>query len=198
MTQPSTPQPVALAILVLVTMTAAACGHSSPAAPDGAAAATDAAMAPSATLAAKPGSGAAALAAATFPLSAGTFTIAGRKGAQISGVYSGETTYSNGVSTTTLRLEVQSGTGGLAGAAGILEGKGSGAFTGEGKFSLLVSGFLSTDGKKKSKFNASVQGSSTVACADGHVIVSLHADAPDGVKSGAEMQHEVGNAGCGF
>ena len=198
MTQPSTPQHVALATLVLITMSAAACGRSSPVAPDAAAARTDAAAsAPSASLAAKPGSGVAP-SAARFPLSAGTFTIAGRKGARVSGIYTGETIELNGVSTTTLRLEVQNGTGGMAGAAGVLEGKGSGAFTGEGKFTLQVSGSLATDGKKKSKFRASVQGSSTLACADGHVIVSLHADGPDATKSGADMQHEVGNAGCGF
>jgi hypothetical protein len=199
MKQPSTFGPGALATLVLITMTAAACSHASPAAPDTAAARADAAlMAPSPTLAAAPGSSATATAAVTFPLSAGTFTIAGRKGTQISGVYTGETSVSNGVSTTTLQLEVQGGTGGLAGAAGVLEGKGTGAFTGEGKFSLVVSGFLSTDAKKKSKFTASLQGWSTISCDNGQVIVSLHADGPDDAKSGAEMRHVVGNAGCGL
>jgi hypothetical protein len=199
MKQPSTVGPVALAALLVITMTAAACGHASPAAPDaGTAHAATALMALSPTLAAAPGSSATATAAVTFPLSAGTFTITGRKATQISGVYTGETSVSNGVSTTTLRLEVQGGTGGLAGAAGVLEGKGTGAFTGEGKFSLLVSGFLSTAEKKKSKFTASLQGSSTISCDSGQVIVSLHADGPDDTKSGAEMRHVVGNAGCGF
>jgi hypothetical protein len=193
MRQPGTQAPVALATLVFVAMTAAACGHSSPAAPDAATASADAPLAAQTPeLAAKP------TAAATFPLSEGTFTITGRKGTQISGVYTGETTMSNDVSATTLRLEVQGGTGSLAGAAGVLEGKGTGAFTGEGKFSLVVSGFLSTDDKKKSKFTASLQGWSTIDCDNGLVVISLHADGPDNAKSGAEMRHIVGNAGCGF
>ena len=197
MTQPSTPQHVALATLVLITMTAAACGHSSPVAPDAAATRTDAAVgAPSATLTAKPGSGPTASATDTFPLRAGTFTIVNRKGAQISGVYSGETSEVNGLSVTKLRIEVQKGTGALAGAAGVLEGAGRGAFTGEGAFSLAVSGTLSARGKN-TKFSASLEGWSNIGCADGRVIISLHADG-HGAKSGGEMRHEVGNAGCGF
>jgi hypothetical protein len=197
MTQPSTPQHVALATLVLITMTAAACGHSSPVAPDAAAARTDAAAsAPSASLAAKPGSGVSP-SAVTFPLSAGTFTIAGRKGAQISGVYSGETSEVNGLSVTKLRMEVQNGTGALAGAAGVLDGAGRGAFTGEGAFSLAISGTLSASGKR-TKFSASLEGWSNIGCVDGHVIITLLADRSHGAKSGGEMRHEVGNAGCGF
>jgi hypothetical protein len=189
MTQPSTPRPVALATLVLVTMTAASCGHSSPVAPDAAAAPSEAAAAAPATLTGTPGSGAAST-VETFPLSSGTFTISGRKGGTVTGVYSGETTELNGVSVTTLKLEVTGGTGSLAGAAGVLDGKGTGAFTGEGTFALEVSGFVSTDGKKKTKFSAALLGSSTLACESGHVIVSLHASAPN------ELRHEVGNAGC--
>ena len=45
MTHPSTPRHAALATLVLVTITAAACGHPSPAAPDAAASSKDAAAA---------------------------------------------------------------------------------------------------------------------------------------------------------
>jgi hypothetical protein len=193
MRQPGTSGPVALATLVLNMVTAAACGHASPAAPDTATARADAALAGQ-----PPGLAAKPTAAATFPLSGGTFTITGRKGTQISGVYTGETSMSNDVSATTLRLEVQGGTGSLAGAAGVLEGKGTGAFTGEGKFSLVVSGFLSTDDKKKSKFTATLQGWSTIDCDNGLVVISLHADRPDNTKSSAEMRHIVGNAGCGF
>jgi hypothetical protein len=180
-------------------MTAVACGHSSPVAPDAAAAPADAAIAPSSTLAAKPGSAPSASGTATFPLLAGTFTIGGRKGSQISGVYTGETTDGGGISVTTLRLEVTSGTGSLAGAKGILEGTGRGAFTGEGAFALEVSGTLATNAKKRTKFSASLEGTSQIDCDEaGRVIISLHADGPNGTKSSGEMRHQVANAGCGF
>jgi hypothetical protein len=176
-------------------MTAAACGHSSPAAPDGATARTDAAVAaPSATLAVKPGSGDVPAAGVSFPLSAGSFSISDRKGA-LSGVYSGETTESNGVSITTLRLEVRSGTSGLSGATGVLKGTGVGAFTGEGAFSLAVTGTLATAKKGSAKFSESLKGWSNIGCDGGRVIISLHADG-HGKASGADLRHEVGNAGC--
>jgi hypothetical protein len=197
MRQPSTQAPVAVATLVFVAMTAAACGHSSPAAPDAATAPPDAAAtAPSATAAVGHGSGVTPAADARFPLSAGTFTISGRRGA-LSGIYSGETTESNGVTMTTLRLEVQSGTGNLSGATGVLNGTGSGAFTGEGAFSLAVSGRLATIGKKNGKFSESLKGWSNISCDGGRVIISLHADG-HGTASGADLRHEVANAGCGF
>ena len=62
---------------------------------------------------------------------------------------------------TKLRLEVQKGTDNFAGAGGVLEGKGTGAFTGEGAFVLDVSGTLATDGKKKTKFKATLHGDSS-------------------------------------
>jgi hypothetical protein len=194
MRQPSTPAPVALATLVLVGMTAAACGHSSPAAPDTATARTDAALAMPAALASKPGGTPSV--DAKFPLLAGVFTISDRKG-NVSGIYTGETIESNGISSTTLRLEVQSGTGGLAGAVGVLNGTGSGAFTGEGAFSLAVSGNISTSARKNAKFRESLKGWANIGCDAAHVIISLHAD-KHGVARGAELRHEVGNAGCGL
>ena len=196
MTHPSTPRRAALATLVLATMTTAACGHSSPAAPDSAASSKEAASAaPSALLAAKPGSPSGP--AASFPLEAGYFTITNRKGASISGVYSGETNEGGGVSVTKLRLEVQKGTDNFTGASGVLEGKGTGAFTGEGAFVLDVAGTLATDGKKKTKFKATLHGDSRIRCDAGRIVITLHADSPDGVRSGGDMRHEVANAGCG-
>ena len=192
MTQPSTSRHVALATLVLVAITAAACGHSSPAAPDAAASTSDAATAPAA-LAAKPSPAW----TNTFPLSDGTFTISNRKGGQVSGTYRGETTDTDGVSVTKLRLDVLSGTGVFAGATGVLEGDGRGAFTGEGFFSLEVSGFVATDGKKKAKFDASIQGSSRILpCDGGRLIVSLSSNDSGGTKGDSSLQHVVNNAGC--
>jgi hypothetical protein len=197
MTHPSTPRHAALATLVLVTITAAACGHPSPAAPDAAASSKDAAPAAPSALAAAKKPGSPGGSTAMFPLEAGTFTIANRKGASISGVYSGETNEGGGVSVTTLRLEVQKGTGNFAGASGVLEGKGTGAFTGEGGFALDVAGTLATDGKKRSKFNATLHGDSRIGCDAGRIVITLHADGPDGVRSAGDMRHEVANAGCG-
>ena len=194
MTHPSTPRRAALATLVLATMTAVACGHSSPAAPDAAASSKDAAAAaPSALLAArKPGSPSGS-ATVKFSLLSGTFTIANRKGDQIRGSYSGETVF-DGDSITTLRLDVQEGTGTLAGARGVLEGKGRGAFTGEGEFSLDVSGSLDSAGKKRAKFGVSLKGWANIGCEAGTIVITLNGDA---AHAHGEFRHEVANAGCG-
>ena len=194
MTHPSTPRRAALATLVLATMTAAACGHSSPAAPDNAASSKETAeTATSALLAAKHGAPSGS-AIDKFPLLAGTFTIANRKGDQINGIYSGETV-SGGDSVTTLRLEVQNGTGNLAGATGVLDGKGRGAFTGEGQFSLDVSGSLGAgDGKKRTKFDVTLRGWANIGCDAGKIVITLNGDA---AHAHGELRHEVANAGCG-
>jgi hypothetical protein len=189
MTQPSTRRHVALATLALAAMTAAACGHSSPAAPEAATTSNDAAaIAPTAL--SKPGS---KTNAETFPLSGRSFTIQGPNGDQITGeAKSGESTIRlNGPSTTTLTLVVTGGTGALSGASGVLDGKGSGVFTGEGYFALEVSGFLSTGDKRKTKFTAAFEGSATVSCESPHVIVSLSDS-----NNVNQLTHEVGNAGC--
>ena len=195
MTQHRAFRPIALATLSLLVMSAAACGHSSPAAPDLVAATnTPAASTTAIGAAVEPPT------TNTFPLSAGTFTITDRKGAQLMGVYAGETSESASSSVTTLTLEVTGGTRGLKSAKGTLEAHGLGAFTGEGAFSLDISGTIATSGGKKSaKFSATLSGTSSLACSDGHVIIRQSADGSGGTKNGrvrAVMQHEVGNAGC--
>ena len=189
MTQPSTRRHVALATFVLVAMTAAACGHSSPVAPDAAASNNDAAATASAALAIKPK---ADPPTERFSLSDGAFTIEGRKGGEIHGTYLGETVVLNGVPVTTLQLTVNGGNGVFAGASGQLEGRGTGIFTGEGAFALEVSGFVSTDEKKNAKFNAELAGSFEASCVDTHVIVSVTTS--PGVEP--PLHHQVGNAGC--
>lgn len=191
MTQPSTRRHVALATLALAAMTAAACGHSSPVAPEAATTADDGA-ATTLTALSKPGSIKPGSTAARFPLTEGSFRISGRRGGQINGNYYGETVEANGVSVTTLTLVVKGGTGVLAGASGTLEGRGAGAFIGEGAFALEVSGFVSTAGKKNVKFSAALAGASEVSCVDTHLIVSLRTS-PNVEPA---LHHQVGNAGC--
>jgi hypothetical protein len=176
-------------------MSAAACGHSSPAAPDPVAASNAPEASATATAA-----GVEPQTVATFPLSGGTFAIVNRKGAQLSGVYTGVTSTSDGNSVTTLTLQVTGGTGGFSGAAGTLDGHGLGAFTGEGAFSLDLAGTISSGkGKKSEKFSTTLTGESLISCIDGHVIISQHSDGSGGPKNGrvgAQMQHVVDNAGC--
>jgi hypothetical protein len=195
MTQHRAFRPIAFATLSLLVMSAAACGHSSPAAPDPVADTNTPAASTTAIVAAVEPP-----ATSTFLLSAGTFTITDRKGAQLSGVYTGETSESTTSSVTTLTLQVTGGTGALKGATGTLEGHGLGAFTGEGAFSLDISGTIATNGGKKSaKFSATLSGASRISCSDGHVIIRQSADGSGGTKDGrlgAMMQHEVGSAGC--
>jgi hypothetical protein len=195
MRQPSTSRPGALATLLLVTMLAARCGHSSPVAPDVAARTDGVSLTASDALAAKPPAPATTT---TFPLNEGTFTIGNRKGELISGTYSGVSSDVSGVFITTLQLTVTDGTGSLAGASGVLEGKGRGAFIGEGQFSLDVSGSLSAGDKKNTKFGVSLQGWSNIGCDGGTIVITLNADGSRGAKSSGELRHEVGNAGCTF
>jgi len=174
-------------------MTAAACGHSSPAAPDAAASSKDAAAAaPSALLAAKKPGSPSGSPTVKFSLLSGTFTISNRKGDEIRGSYSGETVL-DGDSITTLRLDVQEGTGTLAGATGVLEGKGRGAFTGEGAFSLDVSGALNSVGKRNAKFGVSLKGWANIGCEAGTIVITLNGDA---AHAHGNFRHEVANAGC--
>ncbi len=146
MTQHRAFRPIALVTLSLLVMSAAACGHSSPAAPDPVAVTNTAAASTTAIVpAVEPST------TATFPLSEGKFTITDRKGAQLSGTYRGETSETAYSSVTTLTLEVTGGTGGLKGAKGTLEGHGLGAFTGEGAFSVDISGTIATGGREEER-----------------------------------------------
>jgi hypothetical protein len=195
MTQHRAFHPIAVATLSLLVMSAAACGHSSPAAPD-AVAATNM---PAASATVSPAS-VETPPAATFPLLAGTFTITDGRGTQLSGVYSGQTSTSDAGEVTTLTLKVKSGKGALKNAAGTLEGHGLGAFTGEGAFSLSVSGTIGTgSGKKSVQFSATLTGVSRISCTGGRIIIDQRADGSASTKGGhvdANLHHEVGNAGC--
>jgi hypothetical protein len=190
MTQPSTLRPVALACFAVLALGAVSCGRSSsPVSPDAVASNETASLAPTAVMAAKPKPST----GDTFPLSSGLFTISNRKGSQITGSYSGESVDSNGTLITTLRLVVANGTGVYAGAIGELEGHGTGAFIGEGKFSLDVTGSLVTSSKKNAVFSGSLRGFANVGCSNGQILVSLHAD---GSKYGADLQHIVDSGAC--
>jgi hypothetical protein len=176
-----------------VTILAAAigCGRSTPTAPDlaPAGASPSAAVSPVDPEAS----------GATFLLSAGTFVIIDDAGAQLSGVYTGQSGSGHGRKTS-LTLQVTNGTGALAGATGTLDGRGSGAFTGEGSFLLSLSGSIVTDAAPKGHtFRSNLQGVSTVSCSNtGHILVHQegHGTSDRGRSVGAKLQHEVGNTGC--
>ena len=139
--------------------------------------------------AAKPGSPSGP--AASFPLVAGTFTITNRKGASISGIYSGETNEGGGVSVTKLRLEVQKGTDNFTGASGVLEGKGTGAFTGEGAFvARRLRHARRQTARRRRNSSATLHGDSRNRCDAGRIVDhALHADSPAMVSGAAgEMQ----------
>ena len=200
MTQPSTPRRVALATLVLVTMTAAACGHSSPVAPDAAAASHRCGGQRSErALAAKPGSGPTASADRQFPLLAGdVHDRRTAKALRSAASTRGETTSRTASRSTTLRLEVQKGTGGLGRRR--RRSRGHRARRVHGRGSLLARGIRHASARRQeeAKFRASLQGWSNIGCDAGHVIISSTRTGPMVAKSGGEMRHEVGNAGCGF
>jgi hypothetical protein len=134
---------------------------------------------------------------AQFPILEGAFTITEESGATLTGTYTG-TASSNGRKAT-LTVQVTGGTGAFQGATGALDGRGSGAFVGEGAFSLSLSGTISTNASSRAQFRTSLDGTSSVSCsATGHIVVEQVAGG-SGVKTGqlsAILRHEVGNAGC--
>jgi hypothetical protein len=135
----------------------------------------------------------------TFPLLNGTFTLSLRTAdgtaGTIKGTYSGEATaVVPGNTTATLEMQI-SETSGYGSAISGLLAEGSGAFVGEGDFSLTVS--LSSAARQDVK--ATLRGTSRLSCAASQrILVTQHARAstPKFVELTIDMQHEVGRTGC--
>lgn len=126
------------------------------------------------------------------PLSSGTITVTTRQGT-LTGTYTGEGRDSSGVFT----VELTGGTGAYDGASGTLTGSGEGGFTGEGGFSLVLDGILTTAaGSRKLKIN--VKGTSTLSCPSEGPLLTLtgSAQVTGSGSSTALLTHQVGNLGC--
>jgi hypothetical protein len=135
----------------------------------------------------------------TFGLEAGVFTLTFSEG-QITGTYDGQAAVpSSGRANAVLDLEVTNGTGVFQGATGSLTGAGTGAFTGQGDFSLSLDGLVSTTAQPGGfSLRLKIRGSSVVAGVSQRIRPSLVGNGQAGRfgdLTGA-LSHDVGNAGC--
>ena len=136
----------------------------------------------------------------TYALSNGSFTVTGSNGDSFGGVYTGRAAVSSsGRTTAALDLDVTSGTGAFSGAQGSLNGDGSGAFGGEGAFSLSLDGFISTAADNKFHLKAVVSGKSGASCGSQGLLLTLQGDGVAAKLGNVQtvLTHLVGNAGCG-
>jgi hypothetical protein len=136
----------------------------------------------------------------TFNLSNGSFTVTASNGDSFGGVYTGLVSVSTTLrSTTSLDLNVTSGTGGFLGAQGSLSGTGTGAFTGEGAFYLGLDGFIATAADRRVHVKVDVTGTSSVSCSSQGLLVTLD-EVGVALKLGnvqTAFTHLVGHAACG-
>ena len=132
-----------------------------------------------------------------FALEAGSLSLESPHGS-LSGDFSGAATAAGNDVTAVTTVVVTGGTGQYAGASGTLTGTGSGAFVGEGGFSLLLQGSILT-GRGSRPFRASVRGTSALSCRDGTVVV-LQSGSGTATALGrisAQMRYDItSNADC--
>ena len=126
------------------------------------------------------------------PLSDGTITVTTRQGT-LTGMYTGEGRDSSGA----FSVELTGGTGSFAGASGTLMGSGEGGFIGEGSFSLVLDGILTTPAGSR-KMKIALKGTSTLSCVNQVPLLTLTAGAQvtGSGSSSAVLTHQVGLAGC--
>jgi hypothetical protein len=146
-------------------------------------------------------------ASADYDLRNGSFTLTTVDG-DISGSYTGHASVaSSGSATASLDLDVTSGTNKFQGATGHLKGDGTGAFVGEGSFSVSLQGSITTSAVPvKFHVRGAVSGTSFASCAAEGISITLPGEGSyrkGGDANGklsdikALLTHlVVGNAGC--
>jgi hypothetical protein len=136
---------------------------------------------------------------ATFPLLNGSLRAVLTEGSStvgtIGGGYSGTSSNaSSGRETATLGVRIRQKTGVVSGVTTV-KADGSGAFTGEGEFTLSLSLVTSEDRTVVTK----VRGTSAISCtAEGRIRVTMTGtgSAPRLGTVSVQLQHEVGNTNC--
>ncbi len=129
----------------------------------------------------------------------GSFTLTTSDG-DIAGVYTGHSSISpSGRSDASLDLQVTGGTNLFQGATGSLTGNGTGAFSGEGSFSLIFRGSISTAADPtRFRVRGKVSGTSSASCASQITAITLEGDGAFGMLGDvhAVLTHLVGGSGC--
>ena len=139
----------------------------------------------------------------TFPLLNGTFTVELRQNGSvigsITGRYTGVASATNsGRATASLEPQVRRRTGAASGLVD-LEAAGTGAFLGEGEFTLS----LRLKGNFPGQTNASnilvkISGTSEISCRDGTIVITQTGSGSSSRLGDLQVQlrHEIGSAGC--
>ena len=168
-----------LVAFAAVGLIAGACGGSSPLSPEPTAGLSSAAVKSSPP-------------PVVTPLVGGTFTITTRDGT-LAGTYAGEGRNLAGA----FNVAITGGTGVFAGSSGNMVGSGSGAFTGEGPFSLVFDGVVTTAAGAR-KLKISIRGTGTLSCINEVPTLTL-TGAGNVTRFGPAITtatHQIGNAGC--
>ena len=153
---------VGSALFVFGLAAAAGCGGSSPTAPS--ASATAAASTASANHASPPSSVRPDGGPVVTTSLHGSFDIHNGSGDGVSGTYSGTGVSSGGSEQAFLSMQITGGTGIYAGATGSVDALGSGAFSGEGTYSLSARGDALLDGGKHAQITFNLSGTSAASC----------------------------------
>jgi hypothetical protein len=138
----------------------------------------------------------------TFPLLNGSFTLrlraAGGSAGTIKGTYTGQAVASvPGNTNATLDLHI-SETSGVGSTITGLQADGTGAFVGEGDFTLSLA-LASPATKSPDGSRATLRGTSRLSCSASHlIVVTQHGtdSAPKFLEITIDLQHEVGLTGC--
>lgn len=125
----------------------------------------------------------------------GTLTLTA-PGGTIQGSYTGEATIRGRAERAEIAVTLTGGTGRFSGASGALTGRGTGAFTGEGSFSLVLTGRIST-GDAGQPVAVSLRGSSAVGCvAETTVVTQEGSGSIAGAgRVTATLSHRLGSGG---
>jgi len=137
----------------------------------------------------------------TVPLLNGSFTLTLRTAdgstGTIEGTYTGEAVVSVPGNTNAALDLLISGTSGVGTTITGLQADGTGAFVGEGDFTLSLA--LASAAKKLDGSRAMLRGTSQLSCSTSHlIVVTQHAtdSTPKFPEITIDLHHEVGNAGC--
>jgi hypothetical protein len=138
----------------------------------------------------------------TFPLLTGSFTLSLRAADGIAGTVKG--TYTGqavaavpGNTTAALDMEISETSGAGSKVTG-LQAEGTGAFVGEGDFTISLT-LESSTSKAVDGLKATLRGTSRVSCSASHrILVTQHAtqSTPKFLEIAIDLQHEVGRTGC--
>lgn len=129
-------------------------------------------------------------------LAEGTMILTSAKGS-ISGTYSGQATSAGTEEEALLTVTLTGGTGQFSGVSGTLNGIGTGGFAGEGSFSIVMVGTVST-GQGPRLLRMSLRGTSTLSCAGETVVVTQQGTGTATAlgRITASLNHAVAEAGC--